>query len=249
MWSFAQTATPAPGTQGSTTPPPTFNSALADLNKRLGLQLTLASFDNPTSRWQWDYRVFSNTALDCAAPGQAFEIKQVPGYEYYFLYLGRSYDYRITETGDASQLLYCRYPDRLPTAPASLTTSLTLTPGASTGTTNTGALVDANGTPIANTSTTSGSTTTPDAVNQALSLLNTRLKTTLTLNDLSTASTFWRWVPRDFTNDALECPRTGYTPIVGTYPGYVITFYYKGITYEFRAPQSDATATFLCSIN
>lgn len=251
MLSFAQTATPAPSTNFGGTPPPTFNSALADLNSRLGLQLTLADFDNPTSRWQWDYRVFSNTALDCAKPGEAFEIKQVTGYEYYFLYRGRAYDYRIAEKADASQLRFCLYPDKLPTAPASLNASSTLTAGTgatSGGTTTTGA-VDANGTPIANSSTSSGSTTTPDAVNNALALLNTRLKTSLTLNDLSTPTTYWKWVPKDFTNDALNCPKTGYTPIAGTYPGYVITFYYKGITYEFRAPQNDASAVFLCSIN
>jgi hypothetical protein len=232
----APTATPAPARYGNY-PPDTFVAALTDLGKRVGkANLALTDFDNPTSQWLWINREFTDSALNCAAPGEAFAPNlKLLGYEFVFVYLGKTYDYRVPQD-DASKLRYCQYPDKLPPLP-------TLAPTAQATTATTfNATLDPNATPGANTSN-----TTPQAVLDALADLNTRLKLNLALSDFETGTNFWRWDARTYTNDALECPKTGYTPIVGTYNGYIITFFYKGITYQYRA-SDNPKQVFLCKL-
>lgn len=230
----APTATSAPVRYGNI-PPDTFTAALADLGKRVNKPaLALADFDNPTSQWLWINREFTDSALNCAAPGEAFapNVKML-GYEFVFVYLGKTYDYRVPQD-DSTKLRYCQYPDKLPTIP-------TAVPTTQSNTTN--ATVDPNAT-ITGNFTSNG---TPQAVLDALADLNTRLKTNLALADLETGTNSWRWDARTYVNDALECPKTGYTPIVGTYNGFIITFVYKGITYQYRASDTPKQV-FLCKL-
>ncbi len=245
-WVVAQTATPTPNPTGyGDAPPAALNTALADLNTRLNLQLNLeTSFNDATSRWQWIERDYANTALDCANPGEAFAIKGVRGYEFLFVYRNRTYDYRIAKDDPAAVLRRCFYWDTLPTAPASATAAAT-TQAVTTSGGGTTTDISANGTPGASAAVRSDGT--PEAVYTALGQLNTLLKTNLTLQDLSTATTAWKWVPQTFTDDALNCARSGYTPITGTYPGYLISLTYRGTVYEYRANQTDPTSTFLCA--
>jgi hypothetical protein len=232
------TPTSAPVRYGDV-PPESLNAALADLGPRVRkVPLTLADFDNPTSQWLWNNREFTDSALNCAAPGEAFAPNlTLLGYEFVFVYLGKTYVYRVPQD-DLTKLRFCdvRYVDRLPTIPTAVpTVQFSATTAA----------FDPNATPGTTGNFTSDGT--PQAVLDALSDLNTRLNTNLALTDLETGFNSWRWDPRTYTNDALECPRRGYTPIVGTFPGYIITLRYRGITYQYRASDTPQQV-FLCRI-
>jgi hypothetical protein len=91
----------------NTQPPDSINAALADLNKRLNLNLTFADFDAPRSRWSWRYREFTNSQLNCPAPGQATDQIITPGWIYTFVYQGKTYEYRVA-LRDPSTLFLCR---------------------------------------------------------------------------------------------------------------------------------------------
>jgi hypothetical protein len=223
-------------------PPNTILDALADLSKRVGTTLDLrTSFNGSTSRWQWAFKKFSNTALDCPQAGEAYRVVETLGYEYVFVYLGKLYDYRVPQGGDASQLRFCENPIPVPSA------FPTTPPAASTGT-FVATVVNAQGTPISDTQRFLNSDGTPEAVTNALTDLNTRLKTSLTLQDLSVGAYSWRWDEVSYTNDALECPKRGYTPVPGTYAAYRIVFVYRYTRYEYRALINSPQSVFLCSI-
>ncbi len=230
----APTSTPAPVRFGNY-PPDTFVTALNDLATRVKKPgLALADFDNATSQWMWINREFTDSALNCAAPGEAFAPNQkILGYEFVFVYLGKTYDYRVPQD-DPSKLRFCQFPDKLPVLPTLVPTSQATAAFSAT--------TDPNATPG-----TTSSNETPQAVFDALADLNTRLKTNLALSDFEVGINFWRWDARTYTNDALECPKTGYTPIEGTYNGFIITFFYKGITYQYRASDTPKQV-FLCKL-
>jgi hypothetical protein len=50
--------------------------ALADLNQRLGLQITLKDFN-----WRWSQDVYQDSSLGCPLPGQTVVAGQVVGYQ------------------------------------------------------------------------------------------------------------------------------------------------------------------------
>lgn len=231
------TPTPAPIRYGNI-PPSTLNDAVADIGTRVGRTITLADFDNSKSGWIWLYREFKNSALDCAAPGEATTAVVTLGYEYFFNLNGKTYDYRVPQGADKTKLKFCANPDKLPTLPTPAPTQVF------SNTTTTGTTTNANGTPVASTGV-FREDGTPEAVFDALADLSTRVGVTLAISDVSTGSTYWKWQGRDFVNDALECPKTGYTPITGTYAGYVITFLYKYQIYEYRA-SDNPKQVFLC---
>jgi hypothetical protein len=90
-----------------TSPPDSFNLALADLNKRLNLKLTLDDFNNRTSRWSWRWREFLNSQLECPAAGVTVDKVVTPGWVFTFVYKGKTYEYRAKET-DNTSLFLCR---------------------------------------------------------------------------------------------------------------------------------------------
>ncbi len=90
-----------------TDPPDSFNLALADLAKRLNLNLTLDDFNNRTSRWTWRWREFLNSQLECPAKGQKVDQVVTPGWVFTFVYKGKTYEYRAKEN-DNSSLFLCR---------------------------------------------------------------------------------------------------------------------------------------------
>ncbi len=92
--------------QASTTPPDSFNLALADVGKRLNLNLTLDDFNNRTSRWAWRWREYLNSQLECPAKGVKVDQIITPGWQFTFVYKGKTFDYRAKET-DSSSLFLC----------------------------------------------------------------------------------------------------------------------------------------------
>lgn len=89
--------------------PPTFDTALADLGTRLGRQLTLADFDNTTSRWEWRGYNFADSALECPRAGEVASTVVTPGYQFIFVLRGVRYEYRVSLT-DAASLRFCENP-------------------------------------------------------------------------------------------------------------------------------------------
>jgi hypothetical protein len=86
--------------------PASINDALADLSRRTGRTITLASFDNPTSKWEWKDVVWTDTGFECPAAGRASTPQAVPGYQFLFTLLGVDYDYRVARD-DRTTLILC----------------------------------------------------------------------------------------------------------------------------------------------
>ncbi len=84
-----------PRATANTEPPAVINDALADLNRRLELNLTFDDFNAPRSRWAWRYREFTNSQLNCPSAGQAVDRIVTPGWQFTFVYQGRTFDYRV----------------------------------------------------------------------------------------------------------------------------------------------------------
>jgi hypothetical protein len=82
---------------------------------------------------------------------------------------------------------------------------------------------------------------TPQAVKDALDDLNTRLKLSLTLNDLN-----WRWSEEVWNDSSYGCPLPGQTYQPGNYRGYDVQLDYKGVTWDYRV-SSDRLTLILCS--
>jgi hypothetical protein len=86
--------------------PAVINDALADLSRRTRRTITLASFDNPTSTWEWKDVVWQDTGFECPAAGRTAEKRAVPGYQFLFNLLGVEYDYRVA-ADDRTSLILC----------------------------------------------------------------------------------------------------------------------------------------------
>ncbi len=95
-----------PRATANTQPPEVINAALADLGRRLELNLTFESFNNPRSRWSWRYREYTNSQLNCPRAGQAVDQIVTPGWQFIFVYQGRTFDYRVP-LNDPSGLFLC----------------------------------------------------------------------------------------------------------------------------------------------
>lgn len=95
-----------PRATANTEPPAVINDALADLSRRLDVQLTFESFNNPRSRWSWRYREYTNSQLNCPRAGQAVDRVLTPGWQFIFVYQGRTFDYRVP-LNDPAGLFLC----------------------------------------------------------------------------------------------------------------------------------------------
>lgn len=84
--------------------------------------------------------------------------------------------------------------------------------------------------------------TTPDAINDALADLSSRVGTTVTLSDLSS----WRWSQQNYPDTSLGCPQAGqvYAQVVTN--GYQFLLTYSGVTYDYRV-SVDRQILILCS--
>ncbi|GAB4547067.1 MAG: hypothetical protein OHK0023_07740 [Anaerolineae bacterium] len=91
----------------NTEPPAVLNDALADLNRRLDLSLTLDDFNEVGSRWAWQYREFTNSQLNCPAAGVTVDRLITPGWVITFVYKRVLYEYRV-KLNDPSSLFLCR---------------------------------------------------------------------------------------------------------------------------------------------
>lgn len=80
----------------------------------------------------------------------------------------------------------------------------------------------------------------PDAINDALADLSTRLGRTYTLNDL-----FWTWEQTTFLDSALGCPQRGEITTQGSVIGYIFKFTVGTEIYEYRV-SADRTKTRFC---
>lgn len=93
--------------------PPQVEAALADLNQRLGTNLTLNS---QQMLWTWAENVYTDTSLGCPQPGQAYAEVITRGYVITFAVGGTIYDYRASSDGQS--LFLCReYPAAEATQP------------------------------------------------------------------------------------------------------------------------------------
>src|SRR5689334_17311521 len=80
--------------------PPPVHKALADLNQRLGLQLTLNDFN-----WRWSQDVYQDSSLGCPLPGQTIVAGQVVGYQVTLFVNDITWDYRVS--GDLNTVILC----------------------------------------------------------------------------------------------------------------------------------------------
>ena len=94
-----------PRATANTEPPAVINDALADLSRRLEVQLTFESFNNRRSRWSWRYREYTNSQLNCPRAGQAVDRVLTPGWQFIFVYEGRTFDYRAPLNNPAGLFL------------------------------------------------------------------------------------------------------------------------------------------------
>lgn len=76
--------------------PAVIQTALADLNTRLGTALTLDQLDN----WSWSQEMFNDASLGCPQPDQVYAQVVTRGYTFIFTYAGMIYDYRADEQGN-----------------------------------------------------------------------------------------------------------------------------------------------------
>jgi hypothetical protein len=100
--------TTAPTTFGDP-PPDEFFTALEALSTLVGETLTVDSFSNLTSSYEYTPTTFSNSALDCPSAGQTINPTPVEGWIINLRYLGVRYQYRIA-TGDPASLIRCTNP-------------------------------------------------------------------------------------------------------------------------------------------
>lgn len=82
----------------------------------------------------------------------------------------------------------------------------------------------------------------PQAVTDAIAVLNQKLGTNLTIADMAN----WAWEQKNFPDTSLGCPLAGqtYSPVVTN--GFVVTLMYNGVTYDIRV-SADRQIKFLCS--
>lgn len=80
--------------------PEVINLALADLNERLGTNLTLNDFN-----WSWAQETFNDTSLGCPQEGQVYAQQQIVGYRFEFIVEATLYDYRVSADGEL--LVFC----------------------------------------------------------------------------------------------------------------------------------------------
>ncbi|MBX3080435.1 MAG: SH3 domain-containing protein [Anaerolineae bacterium] len=108
------TFTPIPITPSAVVTPVRFGSAapavfddiLADLSRRTGRTITVESFDNTTSKWEWKDRVYADTGFECPAAGRTATAQSVVGYQFLLTLLNVDYDYRVS-TADRTSLILC----------------------------------------------------------------------------------------------------------------------------------------------
>ncbi len=81
----------------------------------------------------------------------------------------------------------------------------------------------------------------PVQIQKALSDLNTRLGSSLTLNDL-----YWSWAQENYEDSSLGCPQAGQTYTPGTIVGYRFEFTYGTTVYDYRV-SADESIVILCS--
>jgi len=99
---------PAAWAAAQTDPAPVLK-ALEDLNRRLGLQLTLADFN-----WRWSQDVYPDSSLGCLLPGQIVTAGQVTGYQVTLFVDDIIYDYRVSS--DLNMVILCSpQPTPIPT--------------------------------------------------------------------------------------------------------------------------------------
>jgi hypothetical protein len=83
--------------------------ALEDLNRRLGVQLTLRDFN-----WRWSQDVYPDSSLGCLLPGQTVVTGQVTGYQVTLFYEDIIWDYRVS--ADLETVILCSpQPTAVPT--------------------------------------------------------------------------------------------------------------------------------------
>lgn len=83
-------------------PPEEINNALEDLSRRLGVPLTLRSFDS----WRWSEEFFDDTGMGCPQAGEEIANTPTRGFRFLFTYQGITYDYRVAE--DAERINLCQ---------------------------------------------------------------------------------------------------------------------------------------------
>jgi hypothetical protein len=86
--------------------PAVFDDILADLTKRTGRTITLTSFDNTTSKWEWLNRTYTDASFECPASGRAATAGSVIGYQFLMTLLSVDYDYRVS-AADRTTLILC----------------------------------------------------------------------------------------------------------------------------------------------
>src|SRR5688572_30382726 len=90
---------PAAWAMAQAEPPPVLK-ALADLNRRLGVQLTLIDFN-----WRWSQDIYPDSSLGCLLPGQTVVTGQVTGYQVTLFYEDIIWDYRVS--ADLGTVILC----------------------------------------------------------------------------------------------------------------------------------------------
>jgi WD40 repeat protein len=75
--------------------PPSINTALDDLNARLGTALTLTDLDD----WSWSENIYDDASLDCPQEGQSYAQVVTKGYAFSFEVGDVVYNYRGYEDG------------------------------------------------------------------------------------------------------------------------------------------------------
>lgn len=94
----------------NTEPPAVLDAALAQLNERLGYTLTWADFDNPRSSWNWRWREFQNSQLECPVAGGTVDQVVTGGWQIIFIYNRARYDFRAPFDNAEEGLFLCRAP-------------------------------------------------------------------------------------------------------------------------------------------
>ncbi|MDX2137487.1 MAG: hypothetical protein SF123_05280 [Chloroflexota bacterium] len=77
--------------------PESINTALTDLNTRLGTTLTLNDIN-----WRWSQNVYDDASLGCPQEGQTYAAVQTIGYQYLFFVENTTYDYRADQAGNVT---------------------------------------------------------------------------------------------------------------------------------------------------
>ena len=91
--------------------PPSINTALADLNTRLGTTLTLDQLDD----WGWAENIYNDASLDCPQEGQSYAQVVTIAFAFRFEVGDLIYEYRADEAGN---IRFCG------TSPAPLATAV-----------------------------------------------------------------------------------------------------------------------------